>query len=94
MPLSRAYGYEPIFAELEEEEAASILGLEFPLWTEWAPKNRKDLPDFHRRLERFLQRLDRLGVRHAPLQDAEPSWFKRLFGLFTIAVPQRKTAEK
>jgi len=37
MPLSRAYGYEPIPRELHDDEAGSILGLEFPLWSEWVP---------------------------------------------------------
>ncbi len=37
MPLSRAYRYDPIPAELDEKDAASILGVEFPLWTEWVP---------------------------------------------------------
>ncbi len=79
-----------------KRHAAAILGVEFPLWTEWVPnrarldyqvyprltalaetgwtpKDRKNLPDFRRRLGRFLARLDRLGVRHASLQEAEPS---------------------
>jgi hexosaminidase len=38
MPLSRAYRYEPVPKELEEKDSASILGLEFPLWTEWVPE--------------------------------------------------------
>ncbi len=114
MPLSRAYRYEPVPAELGEEETVSILGLEFPLWTEWVPnrdrldyqayprltamaetgwtsRERKDWADFLKRLETFLQRLDILGVRYAPLETAEPPWFRRLFGMFTIAMPQRKT---
>ena len=37
MPLSRAYLYEPLPKELDAHAAASILGLEFPLWTEWVP---------------------------------------------------------
>ena len=37
MPLSRAYRYEPVPKELDIKEATSILGLEFPLWTEWVP---------------------------------------------------------
>ncbi len=41
MPLSRAYNYEPVPAELNEKEAASILGLEFPLWTEWVPNRAR-----------------------------------------------------
>jgi hexosaminidase len=113
MPLSRAYRYEPIPTELAEKEAASILGLEFPLWTEWVPnrarldyqtyprltalaetgwtpKDRKDLPDFRRRLGKFLERLARLGVRYAPLQEVEPSKLKQGFGIFTIARPQTK----
>ncbi len=41
MPLSRAYHYEPIPAELGESEAGSILGLEFPLWSEWVPNRAR-----------------------------------------------------
>ncbi len=41
MPLSRAYAYEPVPAELEENETASILGPEFPLWTEWVPNRAR-----------------------------------------------------
>jgi hexosaminidase len=37
MPLSRAYHYEPIPAELGEDDVSNILGLEFPLWSEWVP---------------------------------------------------------
>jgi hexosaminidase len=35
MPLSRAYRYEPVPAQLSDAEAACILGLEFPLWGEY-----------------------------------------------------------
>ena len=95
LPLSRIYRYEPVPDGLDEEAAASILGVESPLWTEWVPtrlrldyqvyprltalaetgwtpRDRKSLPDFRRRLEKFLARLDRLGVQHASLQEAEP----------------------
>jgi hexosaminidase len=40
--------------------------------TGWTPRHRKSLPDFRRRLERFLVRLDKLGVGHALLKEAEP----------------------
>ena len=115
MPLSRAYGYDPIPAELDEAESGSVLGLEFPLWAEWvpnrarldyqayprltalaetgwSPKKKKDLVDFRKRLEKFLPRLEKLGVRYAPLKDVEPSPIKKLFSIFTIAIPQKKTA--
>jgi hypothetical protein len=36
--------------------------------------------------------MDALGVRYAPEDDVEPSRFRRLFGLFTIAQRQTKTA--
>jgi hexosaminidase len=117
MPLSRAYKYDPIMAELNEKEAVSILGLEFPLWTEWVPdrarldyqvyprmaalaetgwtaKEKKNLDDFLMRLEKFLTRLDKLGVSYAPLKDVEPSLIKQLFGIFTIAIPQKRTAKR
>ena len=123
MPLSRAYCYEPVPKELvkelpitlDEKQAASILGPEFPLWTEWVPerarldyqvyprltamaetawtpKDRKDLEDFRSRLIPFLERLDRLGVRYAPLHEVEPSWIKQQFGIFSIPLPQTKIA--
>ena len=41
MPLSRAYGYEPVPAELDENNAGNILGLEFPLWSEWVPNRAR-----------------------------------------------------
>jgi hexosaminidase len=114
-PLSRAYRYEPVPKELDEKDSGSILGVEFPLWSEWVPnrqrldyqtyprliamaetgwtpKNRKDFPDFHHRLEVFLNRLDWFGVRYASLKDVEPSWARRLFGVFTIAQPQTRIA--
>jgi hexosaminidase len=100
---------------LDEKEAGSILGPEFPLWTErvpdrlrleyqayprltalaetaWTPKDRKDLGDFRRRLPVFLSRLDRLGVRYAPMNEAEPARIKQLFGIFSIVQPQTKIA--
>jgi len=95
IPLSRVYRYEPVPSGLDEMAAASILGVESPLWTErvptrarleyqvyprltalaetgWTPRHRKSLPDFRHRLEGFLARLDRLGVHHASLKEAEP----------------------
>lgn len=116
MPLSRAYRYEPVPAELDENDAGSILGLEFPLWSEWVPnrarldyqvyprltamaetgwtpKDKKDFKDFRRRLEKLLGRLDRLGVRYAPLKEAEPPKVRQWFGIFTIPQPQTGTVE-
>ena len=94
-PLSLAYRYEPLPASLPQADAACVLGLEAPLWTEWVPnrarldyqayprttalaetawtpKTSKDLASFRTRLDSFLPRLDRLGVRYAPLSDVEP----------------------
>ncbi len=39
MPLCRAYRYDPLMPGLEE--TASVLGLEFPLWTEWVPNRAR-----------------------------------------------------
>ena len=116
IPLSRAYRYEQIPAELGENDAGSVPGLEFPLWSEWVPnrarldyqvyprltamaetgwtpKDKKDFKDFRRRLEKLLGRLDRLGVRYAPLKEAEPPKVRRWFGIFTIPQPQTRTVE-
>jgi hexosaminidase len=115
MPLSRAYRFEPVPKEGYQEQGLTILGPEFPLWTEWVPdrprldyqvyprltamaetawtsKDRKDLADFRLRLAGFMRRLDRLGVRHASLEEAEPARIKQLFGIFSIARPQTKIA--
>lgn len=116
MPLSRAYRYEPLPAELSEDEAACILGLEFPLWgefvrsrarldyqawprlsamaeTAWTPREQKDLADFQARLAYLLKRLDVMRVGYAPLDEVEPNWLKQRLGIFTIPLPQTKTAE-
>jgi hexosaminidase len=41
MPLSRAYRYEPVPPGLTAGEANRVLGLEFPLWTEWVPNRAR-----------------------------------------------------
>jgi hexosaminidase len=112
MPLSRAYRYEPIPPGLDENQAGNILGLKFPLWSEWVPnrarldyqayprltamaetgwtsKDQKSFNDFLRRLEKFLIRLDYLGVQFAPLKNAQPSNISQWLGIFTIHIPQR-----
>jgi hexosaminidase len=60
--------------------------------TSWTLKARKDYPGFLRRLGPFLERLDRLGIRYAPLADVEPPKWKQWFGVFTIAQPQSKVS--
>jgi len=117
MPLSRAYHYEPVPAELNEDRYNCILGLEFPLWSEWVPdrprldyqvyprltamaetgwtpKEKKSFPNFVSRLNKFQDRLTRLGVGFAPLNEAEPWKIIQWFGIFTIPLPQRRTAKK
>jgi len=61
--------------------------------TGWTPKDKRDYKNFRCRLEKFLYRLDRLGVGYAPLKDAEPPIVRQWFGIFTIAQPQTRTAE-
>jgi hexosaminidase len=41
MPLSHAYRYDPIPQELCEKDADGILGLEFPLWSEYVPNRAR-----------------------------------------------------
>jgi hexosaminidase len=61
--------------------------------TGWTPRAAKNLQDFRRRLRVFLQRLERLGVRHAPLSEVEPSKLSQFFGVLTIMQPQTRTAD-
>jgi hexosaminidase len=116
MPLSRAYCYDPIPPEFSDNDADSVHGLEFPLWSEWVPnrarldyqvyprliamaeigwtpKSKKDFKDFSRRLEKFLGRLNHLGVRYAPLKEAQPPKVRQWFGIFTILQPQTRRVE-
>lgn len=115
--LRRAYAFDPVFPQLENEAVDHILGLEPPLWTEWVPTRArldyqtfprltayaetgwtpqaaKDYAEFERRLQTLLPRLDARGVGYASLDESNPPWYKRLFGLFTILQPQTKTARR
>ena len=40
-PLSKAYDFEPVFAELDAQDAQHVLGLEAPTWTEWVPNRAR-----------------------------------------------------
>ena len=60
--------------------------------TGWTPRHLKDFSDFRKRLPAFLVRLDQLGVKYAPLKDAEPDPLSQLFGIFTILFPQTRVA--
>jgi hexosaminidase len=44
LPLRKIYRFEPVPAKLDEKAAASVLGVESPLWTEWVPN--RDRMDF------------------------------------------------
>jgi hexosaminidase len=62
--------------------------------TAWSSRKRKEFDDFQSRLKRFLMRLDVLGVAYAGTEDVKPSFFARLFKMFTIAKPQTRTARR
>ncbi len=57
--------------------------------TAWTPRELKDYADFRARLESFLELLD---VRQASFNEAEPSFYKQQFGIFSILQPQEKVA--
>ncbi len=60
--------------------------------TGWTPQGKKNWTAFQKRLDAFLSRLGELGVKYAPAHEREPPWYRRLFGLLTIAQPQTRTA--
>ena len=62
--------------------------------TGWTPAQGKSWQDFRLRVENLLPRLDRLGIRYAPLSAAEPPRWKRIFGLFSILFPQTARARQ
>jgi len=40
-PLSKAYAFEPVFAELGAADAQHVIGLEAPMWTEFVPNRAR-----------------------------------------------------
>jgi hexosaminidase len=58
----------------------------------WTQKDKRDYKDFLRRLNKFLIRMDRLGVCYASVKDADPAKIRQWFGIFTIPLPQTKTS--
>ncbi len=60
----------------------------------WTPQAQKDYADFQGRLGALLQRLDRLGVRYAPLGEVEPGWLRQRVGVLDMFRAQRSVAEK
>jgi hexosaminidase len=60
--------------------------------TGWTNRRRKDTKDFFTRYRQFQQRLRKWGIAYAPDDEIEPGWLKRMFGMFTIAQRQTKTA--
>ena len=60
----------------------------------WTPKERKEYGNFQQRLNEMLKRLDRLGVRYAPLSDVEPNWLRQKLGIFDVVRVQRGVATR
>lgn len=61
--------------------------------TGWTSREAKGLADFQSRLAHFESRLDAMDIAYARPWQAQPPWYKRLFGLITIAQPQRDVAD-
>jgi hexosaminidase len=55
----------------------------------WSPGRKRDYADFRARLAPFLERLDLLGVRYAPLAEVDPGLLKRLAAPFMALVGRR-----
>ena len=53
--------------------------------TAWTPEGRKDLEGFASRYRTFQDRLRFWGIDFASDANIEPGWWKRMFGLLTIA---------
>jgi len=60
--------------------------------TGWTPLETKNYRDFLHRLDKFILRLDIKGIKYAKPEDWNPSFYKRLFGLLTIAQAQKRTS--
>ncbi|MFX0015871.1 MAG: beta-N-acetylhexosaminidase [Candidatus Hermodarchaeota archaeon] len=61
--------------------------------TGWILEEKKNYFDFKKRLERFLQRLEVLGVKNARLNQIDPGFFKRLFlPLTMLRDPQKNVS--
>jgi len=54
----------------------------------WTPKDKKKFRHFQNRLDRFLRRLDIIGVNYANKKEVRPRFLKRKFGIITIPQAQ------
>lgn len=57
----------------------------------WRQK-RTPYPNFVKRLKRYLARLDLLDIGYAPLDKAQPPWYRRFGKMATIALPKAGTS--
>lgn len=52
--------------------------------TGWSTSDQKDYLDFEKRLRAHLPRLDALGIKYAPQVDWNPSFWKKIPGMFSV----------
>lgn len=61
--------------------------------TGWTSGQAKDFADFQHRLGVFEKRLELLGVASARAWQVEPPWYRRMFGILSLARRQKATAD-
>lgn len=55
----------------------------------WTPKNKKDYRSFQERLNKFLKRLDIIGINYANSKEVKPNVLKRFFKVFTLPTEKK-----
>lgn len=78
----------PNYRRLEYQTFPRLVALAEAGWR----SDHRPYPDFLNRLEHFLPRLDQLDIGYAPLEKAQPPWYKRIFKFFSIMRPKHGTS--
>ncbi|MFX1304238.1 MAG: beta-N-acetylhexosaminidase [Promethearchaeota archaeon] len=55
----------------------------------WTPKHKKNYHSFQERLNKFLKRLDIIGINYANSKEVNPNVLKRLFKIFTLPIEKK-----
>jgi hexosaminidase len=76
----------PNLNRLETQTFPRVIALAEVAWTS---KKKKNYKVFRKRLAHFIDRLETIDIKSAQMKEVDPSFFKRLFGIFTLLKEQK-----
>jgi hexosaminidase len=81
-PLSKAYHFEPVFSELDDQAARNILGLEALMWTEFIPNRERLDYQTYPRLTAFAE------TGWTPKEKKDLKDFQQRLAIFTLRLDE------